>query len=50
MKKRAAATVANAADGSICFSNCNSIGSRKSPLLLNAFQAQNDSDLVTDLA
>src|SRR5438045_1524803 len=39
-----------AADGSICFRNCNSIGSRKSLLLLHAFQAQDDGDLVADLA
>src|SRR5438105_8189113 len=33
----AANAAAKAADGSICFSNCKSIGSRKRPLLLNAF-------------
>src|SRR5206468_6426503 len=45
-----ATAAAKAADGSICLSNCNSIGSRKSPLLLNAFQAQDDRDLVADRA
>src|SRR5436190_18552126 len=46
----AATADAKAADGSICFSNCKSIGSRKLPLLLNAFQAQDDRDLVPDRA
>src|SRR5947207_1809771 len=46
----AATAAARAADGSICFSNCKSIGSRKLPLLLNAFQAQDDRDLVPDRA
>src|SRR5437868_13491605 len=45
-----ATAAAKAADGSICFSNCNGIGSRRSPLLLNAFQAQDDRDLVADRA
>src|SRR5205807_5561909 len=44
----AATAAARAADGSICFSNCKSIGSRRLPLLLNAFQVQDDSDLVPD--
>src|SRR5438067_11959993 len=46
----AATAAARAADGSICFSNCNGIGSRRLPLLLNAFHAQDDSELVADLA
>src|SRR5437868_7627762 len=46
----AATADARATDGSICLSNCKSIGSRKSPLLLNAFHAQDDRDLVADLA
>src|SRR5438094_8994986 len=46
----AATTAVKATDGSICLSNCNSIGSRKRPLLLHAFHAQDDGDLVADLA
>ena len=45
-----ATAAAKAADGSICFSNCKSIGSRRLPLLLNAFHAQDNHDLVADLA
>src|SRR6059058_3414531 len=45
-----ATAAARATDGSICLSNCKSIGSRRLPLLLNAFHAQDDGDLVADLA
>src|SRR5947207_3162034 len=45
-----ATAAAKAADGSICLSNCKSIGSRRLPLLLHSLQAQDDSNLVADLA
>src|SRR5207248_11027227 len=42
----AATAAARATDGSICFGNCKSIGSRKRPLRLNAFHAQEQGDPV----